>query len=144
MQLVYVLVLAGFKKAEISKQLNFNRITVHWVKQRFKASEFLKDRLRSGRPPVISQDTIKMVLENDPCQNMTRQTRKKISVSTVFRMVKKMRGKSQRHSRKPLLRVAVVQKRLERSTRLLIDLKNYEHRTTTFSDENILTVHLVF
>ena len=49
----------------------------------------------------------------------------RISVSTVSRVVKKMRGKRRRRSRKPLLNGAMVQKRLERSTRLLNDLKNH-------------------
>ena len=38
-------------------------MTVHWVEQRFKASKSLKDRYRSRRPPVISQDIIQKLLE---------------------------------------------------------------------------------
>ena len=38
---------AGFKKTEISKQLNVSRMTVHRVEQRLKASESLKDRHQS-------------------------------------------------------------------------------------------------
>ena len=43
------------------------RMTVHPVKQRLKASESLKVRPRSGRPQVMSQKAIKKAFENDPC-----------------------------------------------------------------------------
>ena len=57
---------AGFKKTKISKQLNISRITVHWVKQRLKASEFLKNHPGSGVPKVISKKAIKKGLRKRP------------------------------------------------------------------------------
>ena len=142
---ISTLLRAGFKKTDISKQLNVSRMTVYRVEQRLKVSESLKDRPRSGRPQVISQEAIKKAFENDPCQKMTRLAqKKKISVSTVSRVVKKMGGKSLRRSRKPLLSAAMVQKRLERSTLLLNDLKDHGNRVLIFSDEKTFTVDPVF
>ena len=85
--------LAGFKKTEVSKQLDVSRKAVHRMKQRLKASVFLKDRPRSGRPQIVSQKAIKKAFENDPCRKMTRLAQKKnISVSPVYRMVKNIGG----------------------------------------------------
>ena len=67
----------GFKKIEISKQLNVSRMTVHRVEQRLKASESLMDRPRPGRPQVISQEAIKMDIEDDPCQKISRQAQRR-------------------------------------------------------------------
>ena len=65
---------AGFKKTEISKQLNANRMTVHSLEQRLKASDPTKDCPRLGRLQVISQEGIKNAFENDPFQKITRLT----------------------------------------------------------------------
>ena len=46
---------AGSKRTEISKQGKVIRMTIHRVEQRLMASEFLRDRLRSGRPWIIRQ-----------------------------------------------------------------------------------------
>ena len=76
---------------------------------------------------------------------MTRLThKKKTSVFTVFRMVKKIEGKSLRRSRKPLLSGAMILKRLERSTHLLNDLNNYGNRIIIFTDEKTFIVDQVF
>ena len=76
-------------------------MTVAWVKQRLKAYESIKDHPQSGRPQVIRQVIIKKAFENDPCQKKTRLAEKKISsLCTVSRIVKKMRGKRLRRSRK--------------------------------------------
>ena len=48
----------------IWKQLNFSRMTVHRMEQRLKALEFIKNRPRSGRPQVISQEATKKLFEN--------------------------------------------------------------------------------
>ena len=118
---IFSLLRAGFKKTRILKQLNVSRTTVHRVEQHLKASENLKARHRLERPQVISQETIKKTFENDPRQKMTRQTqKKKILVSIVSKIIKKMEGKSLRCYRTPLLSAAIVQKRPKKSTRLLI------------------------
>ena len=70
--------------------------------------------------------------------------KKKISVSTVFRATKNGGGKSPRLLEKPLLSRLMIQKRLERSTRLLNDMKNHGNRTLSFSDEKRFTVDPVF
>ena len=59
--------------------------------------------------------------------------KKKISVSTLSRMVKKMRWKSLRCSRKVLLGAAMIQRRLERSIRLLNSLKITRIESSFFS-----------
>ena len=88
------MLLAGFKKIEISKQLNISKMTVHRVDRRLTASVSLTDRPQSGRPQVISEEGIKKAFENDLWQKMTTPAQiKKISVSTVLRKFKKMRGK---------------------------------------------------
>ena len=69
---ISALLRAGFKKADISKQLNVSRMIVHRVDQRLEASEYLKDRPRSERPQVIDQEVIKKAFENDPCQKIAR------------------------------------------------------------------------
>ena len=48
-----------------------------------------------------------------------------ISVSTAFRTIKEMREKNLRCSEKSLLSASIVQKRLERNTRLLNNLKKH-------------------
>ena len=53
---LFTLLREGFKKIEISEQLNVSRITVHRMEQRLISLEFLKDLPRSRRPQVISQD----------------------------------------------------------------------------------------
>ena len=85
---------------------------VHRVEQRLKASEPLKYWPRSGRTQIIwSQEVIKKVFEDDPCQKITRLVqKKKISLSTMSTMIKKLGEKSVRCSRKPLLSAAMVQK----------------------------------
>lgn len=114
---ISALLRAGHKQTDIAKQLNVSRMTVYRVAQRLNNSETLKDRPRSGRPQKIRRETIKKVFENDPELKMTRLAqKKKISVSTVSRVVKTMGGKSLRRFKKPLLSAAMIQKRLERST----------------------------
>ena len=82
-------------------------MTVPGVEQRLKALKSLKVHSQSGRPQVISHKAFRKAFANDPCQEMTRLAQKKrISVSTVSRMVKKMGRKSLRRSRKPLLSAA--------------------------------------
>ena len=113
-------------------------MTVHRVEQRLKSSKFLKNRPRSGR---LHGEAINKVFENGPCQKMTRRVpKKKVSISTVTRIVKEM-GEMKR-SRKPLMSVAMIQKRLERSIRLFNDLKNYGNRIFIFSDDKISPVIL--
>ena len=120
-------------------------MTVHWVEQCLKASESLKDRPRSGKRLITNQEATEKPFENDPCQKITKLTQKKrISVSTVSRMVKKMSGKILPRSRKPLLSAAMAQKRLERSTRLLNDLKNHGNQILIFSDDKTFTIASVF
>ena len=134
-----------FIKTTISKQLNVRRVKDHWVEQRLKASEYLKDRSRSGRPQVIRQKAVKEAFKHDPCQKMTRLAQeKKISVYTVSRRVKKMSVKTVRCFRKPLLSAAGVQKRLEKSTHLLNDLKSHGNRILIFSHKKSFTVDPVF
>ena len=55
-----------------------------------------------------------------------------------------MGGKILRNSRKLLLSAALVQKRLERITRLLNDLKNYWNQIPIFFNEKTFTVDPVF
>ena len=76
----------------------------------------------------------------DLCQKMKRLAQnKKILVSTVSRMIQKTGGKNLIRSSKSLLSSARVHKRLERSIRLLIDLKNHGNRILIF-----FSVDLVF
>ena len=115
------------------------------MEQHLKASKFLKDRPRLGRTQAISQEAVKNVFENDPCQKMTRlEQKKKSSVSTVSRIVKKMGGKSLRCSRNRLLSATMAQKHLERSTRLLNSLKNHGKRIFLFPDEKTFIADPVF
>ena len=142
---ISALLRAGHKQTDIAKQLNVNRMIVYRVSQRLNNSETLKDRPRSGRPQKIRRETIKKAFENDPELKMTRLAqKKKISVSTVSRVVKSMGGKSLRRFKKPLLSAAMIQKRLDRSTRLLNDLKSHGNRILIFSDEKTFTVDPVF
>ena len=124
---------ACFKKTEISKQLSFNRMTIHQVEQRFKVSQSLKDCPQSGKSQVIRQEVIKKAFGIDPCQKLTTlEQKKKISISTVSRLFKKMSGRSLGRSRKLLLNAAIVQKRLEKTTHLLNDLTNPGNRINIF------------
>ena len=142
---ISALLRAGHKQTDIAKLLNVSRMTVYRVAQRLNNSETLKDWPRSGRPQKIRHGTIKKVFEKDPELKMTRLAQKmKISVSTVSTVVKSMRRKSLRRSKKPLLSAAMIHKRLERSTRLLNDLKSHGNRILIFSDEKTFTVDPVF
>ena len=142
---ISALLRAGHKQTDIAKQLNISRMTVYRVAQRLNNSDTLKDRPWSGRPQKICRGTIKIAFENDPELKMTRLAqKKKISVSTVSRVVKSIGGKSLRCSKKPLLSAAMIQKRLERSTGLLNDLKSHGNRILIFSDEKTFTVDSVF
>ena len=67
---IFTLLRMGFKKTEISKQLNVSRTSILWVEQRLKGSEFQKDSPQSGRSQVISQEAF----ENDPCHKMARSS----------------------------------------------------------------------
>ena len=67
----------------------------------------------------------------------------KISTSTGSRIVKKVVGKSVGRSMKLLLSAAMVQKCLERSTRLLNDL-NHGTRILLFFDEKTFPIEIVF
>ena len=107
--------------------------------------ESLMDRNRSGWPLVISQYVIKKAFENDPCHKLTRLTqKKKNSVSTVFRIVKNMGGKSLRRSSKSLLSAGMVEKRLERSTRLLKTWKITGVNSSFFLMRKMFAVYPVF
>ena len=133
---ISALLRAGHKPTDVAKQLNVSRMTVYRVAQRIKNSEPLHDRPRSGRPQTISRETIKKAFENDPHLKMRALARKKkISASSVSKLVKNMGGKSLRRSKKPLLSETVIQKRLERSTRLLNDMKSHGKRIVIFSDD---------
>ena len=59
-------------------------MTVRRVEQRLRASEFLKDHLRSESLQVISQEATKKAFEYYLCQKMTRLAQKKISVSMHY------------------------------------------------------------
>ena len=52
---ISILLRSGFKKTEISKQLNVNRMTVHRVERMINPLKSLKDRHRLGRPQIICQ-----------------------------------------------------------------------------------------
>ena len=70
-------------------------MTVRRVEQRLNASVFVKDLPQLRRPHVTSKEAIKTACENNSCQKMTRLAqKKKVSVSTVSRMLKKMGEKS--------------------------------------------------
>ena len=100
---------------QIYKQLNVSRMTVHWVEQRLKTSQFLKNCLRAGRPQVISQAAIKKNFEDDLCQKMTRLAQKK------------------------------KKEEQETSTRLWNDLNNHGNQIFIFSDgKKTFTVGPVF
>ena len=71
---------------------------------------------------------------------MTRLAQKKISLSTVSRMIKTTRRKSLKRSRKPLLSAAMVQKRLDRVFRLFND----GNLILVFSNRKTFTVDSVF
>ena len=87
----------------------------------------------------------KMAFENDPCQKMTRLSKKKKnSASTISEMAKKMGGKILNPSKKHLLIEATVQKCLEKSICLLNDLKNHENRIPIFYDEKFLPLDSAF
>lgn len=138
---IAALLRASHKKAEIAKQLNVSRMTVHRVSKRLEESESLKDRPRVGRPRVVKTVAIKKAFECEPTMKMTQLAKKKrISVSTVSRAVKHEGGKSLKMMRKPLLTSAMKQKRLERAKRLRNDMKNCGNRIVIFSDEKTFTV----
>ena len=138
---IAALLRASHKKAEIAKQLNVSRMTVHRVAKRLEESESLKDRPRVGRPRVVKTAAIKKAFECEPTMKMTQLAKKqRISVSTVSRAVKHEGGKSLKMIRKPLLTSAMKLKRLERSKRLLNDMKNHGNRILIFSDEKTFTV----
>ena len=139
--IIFTLLRAGFKKTK----MNVSWMTIQRVEQRLKASEFIKNHPQSGRSQVISQDAFKNVFEYDPCQKMTRLAQeKKIRDSTEFRMVKEIREKRLRLYKKPLLSVVMIQKRLERSTRWLNDLKSHGNRILIFSHKKTITADSVF
>ena len=111
---MFTLLRAGYKKTEISNELNVSRMAIHRVEQHLKASESLKDQ--EDLRLQVKKEVIKKAFENYPCQKITKLAqKKKISVSTVSRMVKKKQRKSLIRSRKSLLSAAMVQKRLERA-----------------------------
>ena len=142
---ISALLRAGHKQTDIAKLLNVSRMTVYRVVQRLNNSETLKDWPRSGRPQKIRRGTTKKAFEKDPELKMTRLTKKmKFSVSTMSRMVKSMGGKSIRRSKKPLLSGKMIYKRLEKSTRLLNDLKSHVNRIIIFSNVKTFTVDPVF
>ena len=123
---VSALLRAGHGKSDIAEILNISKMTVHRVAKRLENFESLQDPPRLGRPQVINRETVKKTFENGPTLKMTKfAERKKISVSTVSRAIKHREGKSLRFLKKPLLSRWMIQKRLERSTRLLNDMKNH-------------------
>ena len=85
---------ACFKKTEISKQLNVRRMTVHWVEQYLKGSESQKGLSLIRKTLGYKIRHQQKGLQNNSCQ------KKKILASTVFRIVKRMEGKSLRRSKK--------------------------------------------
>ena len=70
--------------------------------------------------------------------------RKIISVSTMSRAIKNGGGKSLRPLKKPLLNRLMIQKRLERNTHFLNDMKNHGNQILVFSNEKRFTVDPVF
>ena len=77
---------AGFRKTKISKQLNVSRMTVQRVEQRLKASESLKNRLRSGRLQVICQEASKSLRIQRMPENDKTGTEEENFFSTVSRI----------------------------------------------------------
>ena len=84
---------AGFQKTEISKQLNISWRTACRAEQRLKGSEFLNNLSRSGKPQIKSQRPSKSLRKRSMLEYKKSCTEKEISVSTVFKMVKKIEGK---------------------------------------------------
>ena len=118
-------------KSDIAEILNINRMTVIEFAKRHE--NLNQDCPRSGRSLVIKRETVKKAFENDPTLKMRKfAQRKMISVSTVSRAIKNGGGKSLRLLKKPLLNLLMIQNRLERSTRFLNDMKNYEIESSFF------------
>ena len=117
---------AVFKETEILKLLNVSRMTVHQVEERLNSTKSVKNCPRSGRPQVISQlwSHQKYLRKRPIPENDKTGTEEEYFNLHCFQGGQKMRQKVFRFSRKALLSTATIQKRLERSTRLLNYLKN--------------------
>lgn len=138
---VAALLRAGHSKSSIAKLLRVSRMTVHRVSERLNNDDDLKDRPRSGRPRVINSRTVKKAFESDPSLKMSELAKKKrVSVATISRAVKKEGGKSLRCVQRPLLTERMREQRLLRCRRLLNDLKSHSNRLIIFSDEKVFTV----
>ena len=103
---------------DIIKLQNVSLSTVKQVANRLKNKESLKDRPRSGRLRVIQRENVRKAFLKDLTLKMTEIAKKKISVATMSRAVKKERGKSLKRLRRPLLTSTIVKKRQERCTHL--------------------------
>ena len=94
---------------------------------------------------VIKCKTGKKVFENWSTLKMTKLAqRKKISVSTVSRTVKKLGVRILKHLKKALLVDLIIPKCLERNTHLLDNFKFHGNWSLIFSVEKIFTLNPVF
>ena len=75
---------------------------------------------------------------------MRKFAQRKISMSTMSRAIKSRGGKSLRLLKKPLLSHLMIQKCIEKSTRLLNDMKNHENQILIFFDQKTFMVNPVF
>ena len=130
---VSTLVLAGFKKTEILKQLNVSRMTAHRSEQRLKALESIEGsssirKVSDYKPrPIKKAFEKRLMLENDK----DGAEEEYFSLPSV-QDGQKYGRKCLRRFRNHLLSAAIFQKFLERSTRLLNDLKNHGIRAFIF------------
>lgn len=138
---IAILLRAGHSVSEVMELTKVCRKTVFNVKKRLRDGDDLCDRPRSGRPSKLKPDDVKAAFKKNPKMKMTvLAKKKKVSVATVSRAVKKAGGKSLRHVKRPLLSQKHRETRLKRCKLLLNSIKHNGNRIVIFSDEKTFTV----
>ena len=137
---VATLIHASHSVSDIMKLTKVCRKTMLNIKIHLKDGEDLKDQRQSGRPSKLKPDTVMAAFKNNPKMKMTFLAKKKVSVTSVYRAVKKAGGKTLRHVERPLLTQRQREVQLERCKVLLNSLKHNGGRIVIFSDEKTFTV----
>ena len=138
---------SGKRPCEIIATLGYNKFLVYRTIKRFKETNNIIDRERSGRPRTVDNNQVRNEIKKKITRNPRQSLRKlaknlNYSRESVRRVVKKkLKLKPYKLQRAHNLTDQMKKTRLRKCKLLLARLKRGSHRNIVFSDEKLFTIN---